>query len=44
MFIINASMLFTGIWAIIKMWIDEKTKSKIKILGSSYMNELLEYI
>jgi len=36
MFIINAPFLFTGIWAIIKVWIDEKTKDKIKILGSSY--------
>lgn len=36
MFIINAPMLFTGIWAIVKMWIDDKTKEKIKILGSSY--------
>lgn len=26
MFIINAPMLFAGIWAIVKMWIDEKTK------------------
>ena len=26
MFIINAPFLFTGIWAVIKGWIDEKTK------------------
>ena len=26
MFILNAPFLFTGIWAIVKMWIDEKTK------------------
>lgn len=44
MFIVNAPMLFTGIWAIIKMWIDEKTTEKIKILGSSYKKELLQYI
>lgn len=36
MFIINAPFLFTGIWAIIKMWIDDKTREKIHILGSSY--------
>jgi len=26
MFIVNAPMLFTGIWAMVKMWIDDKTK------------------
>ena len=26
MFIVNAPFLFTGIWAIVKMWIDDKTK------------------
>lgn len=36
MFIVNAPMLFTGIWTIVKMWIDDKTKQKIKILGGSY--------
>ena len=41
MFIINAPMLFTGIWAMVKMWIDDKTKEKIKIIGSSYKKELL---
>ncbi len=44
MFIVNAPMLFTGIWTIVKMWIDDKTKEKIKILGSSYKKELLEFI
>jgi hypothetical protein len=44
MFIINAPLLFTAIWAIIKVWIDEKTKDKIKILGSSYKKELLQYV
>jgi len=44
MFIINAPMLFTGVWAIVKMWIDEKTREKIHILGSSYKKELLKHI
>jgi hypothetical protein len=44
MFIINAPMLFTGVWAMIKMWIDEKTREKIHILGSSYKKELLKHI
>ena len=37
-------MLFTGVWAVVKMWIDDKTKEKIQILGSSYKKELLKYI
>lgn len=44
MFIVNAPMMFTGIWAIIKMWLDEKTKNKITILGSSYKEELLKFV
>ena len=44
MFVINAPMLFTGVWAVVKMWIDDKTKEKIQILGSSYKKELLKYI
>ena len=44
MLIINAPFLFTGIWAIVKMWIDDKTKEKIHILGGSYKKELLKYI
>lgn len=44
MYIVNAPMLFSGIWAIIKPWIDEKTRNKIKILGSSFQKELLEHI
>lgn len=44
MFIINAPFLFTGIWAVVKMWIDDKTKEKIHILGSSYKKELLKHI
>lgn len=44
MFIINAPMLFSGVWAIVKPWLDDKTKAKIKILGSGYKKALLEYI
>jgi hypothetical protein len=36
MFIINVPLLFAGIWAIVKVWIDEKTTEKIKIYRSSY--------
>lgn len=44
MFILNAPFLFTGIWAMVRMWIDDKTKEKIHILGSGYKKELLKYI
>lgn len=36
MFIINAPMLFSGIWACIKPWVDEKTRAKVSIIGSDY--------
>lgn len=44
MFIINTPMLFSGVWAIVKPWLDDKTKAKIKILGSNYKKTLLEYV
>jgi len=37
-------MLFSGIWAVIKPWIDEKTRSKITIIGSGYKEKLLEIV
>lgn len=36
MFIVNAPMLFTGVWAVVKGFLDEKTRNKIKILGGKY--------
>lgn len=44
MFIVNAPMLFTGVWAMCKSFIDERTRKKINILGSSYKAQLLEEI
>ena len=44
MFIVNAPMLFSGIWAFAKAFLDEKTKKKISIIGSSYKKTLLEFI
>ena len=40
MFIVNAPMLFTGVWAVVKGFLDEKTRAKIKILGGGYHKEL----
>lgn len=36
MFIINAPLFFTSTWIIVKKWLDDKTKSKIEILGKNY--------
>jgi len=44
MFVVNAPMLFTGVWAIAKTMLDEKTRGKIKILGSKYEKELFEVV
>lgn len=44
MFIINAPFLFSGVWMILKPFLDEKTTNKIKITGSSYKKELLNYV
>ena len=44
MFIINSPMVFKTVWAVIKGWIDEKTRAKIEILGSSYMKKLTELV
>ena len=44
MFIVNAPMLFSGVWAVIRPWLDEKTKNKIIILGSGYKEKLAEFV
>ncbi|KAI9202242.1 CRAL-TRIO domain-containing protein [Polychytrium aggregatum] len=44
MFIINAPTLFTTVWAVVKLMLDENTVNKISILGSSYQKQLLECI
>jgi hypothetical protein len=44
MFIVNAPMLFTGVWAVVKGFLDERTRQKIKICGSKYQKELLEVV
>ena len=42
--IVNAPMLFTGVWAVVKAWLDEKTREKIQIVGGGYTKKLLQYI
>lgn len=42
--IVNAPWVFTGIWTIVKGFLDEKTRKKIQIVGGSYKKELLKYV
>ena len=37
LFVTNAPMTFTAIWAVVKGFLDEKTRGKIKILGSNFL-------
>ena len=43
-FVLNANFVFTGIWAIIKYFLNENTQKKVQILGSDYEKNLLEVI
>ena len=38
--IINGGVMFSGLWSIIKGWLDEKTRNAIDILGSNYLEIL----
>jgi len=40
LYVVNAPMLFSGIWAVVKGFLDEKTRGKIKIIGSGYLPTL----
>lgn len=42
--IINAPMVFKGVWNIVKYWIDKKTRSKIEIHWGNPKEALLKYI
>ena len=37
-------MLFTGVWALVKGWLDEETREKIQIVGGGYKKKLLQYV
>jgi hypothetical protein len=43
-YIINAPWGFSGIWSLIKPWLDPVTVSKIDILGSTYKDKLLAQV
>ena len=42
--IVNAPWVFTGVWTVIKGFLDEKTRKKIHIIGGSYKTELKKYV
>lgn len=44
MYIVNAPRVFSGIWSMIKPWLDEKTQKKISILSTDYMDVMLKDI
>ena len=44
MYVVNAPMLFTGVWKIVQGFIDEKTRAKIKIKGTKFIEELKEIV
>jgi len=44
MFILNAPFLFTGVWAIVKGFLDERTRNKIYIIGGKYEKEILALV
>lgn len=43
-FIVNSPFIFTGIWAIVKGFLDEKTRNKISIKGGKFEKEILELV
>lgn len=42
-FIVNAPLVFTSVFGIIKGWLDEPTRRKISICGSNYQSQLWQY-
>lgn len=43
-FIVNSPMIFSAIWAVVKGFLDEKTRNKISIKGGKFEKELLELV
>lgn len=37
-------MIFTGVFAIIKAWLDEKIRRKITVVGTNYLKHITEYV
>lgn len=43
-FVVNAPYTFVALYAIIKGFLDERTRAKVRIIGSNYQPTLLENI
>jgi len=43
-YIINAPLMFRGMWKIAKGFLDERTRKKIHMRGSDYKKDLLELV
>lgn len=44
LFLVNTGMTFSTLWAVAKLMVDEKTRKKIKVLGSKFEKDLHKYI
>jgi hypothetical protein len=44
LFMVNTSWMFALIWNIVKGFIDEKTRNKMTVLKSNYLEELLKWV
>ena len=42
--LLNTNLLFNAVWAIVKAFINEKTRKKIHMLGGKYQSKLLEMV
>lgn len=42
--IVNAPWVFTGVWTVVKGFLDEKTRKKIQLIGGKFKPELLKYV
>ena len=44
LFMINTSTIFKFMWTIVKGFIDEKTRNKMTVLKSDYLEEILKWV
>ena len=44
MYILNAGFLFSGIWTVVKGWVDPKTQKKVNIISGKGRKELSEIV
>lgn len=44
MFIVNAPFLFKGVWSVVKLWLDKKTKSKIEMHSDVPIKRIQEFL